>query len=319
MGLSTGKLMASMSNRSSGYRLKIAAILFLIFHSVDVLSLPSAVKSFEVETPHPFGYVIGDLIKHTVSVTVDKPFRVSESLLPQPGPVKRWLELRAIRVHSSSEVNQRHYTIDLQYQLFKKVEKIDTLFIPAWDLTLQSKDETLQLAIPLWDFSYSPLIPPHIADEDVVIRPAVQPKPLAIGKHIRILVSSIVGLILILLYLAWHHDVLPFFKRNHGPFARAYPQILKLGHSYDDLIGYRDALLLLHRAFDHTLGKTVFADNLQAFFSANPAYRIHEKETQAFFQVSRDVFFADAHPPGEYSFDWLVKLCRRYKKTENQL
>lgn len=298
---------------------RIGLLLTILCWSFDAWSLPAAVKSFSMETPPPFGYVIGDLIKHNVGLSAEKPFQLVDSLLPQPGPVNHWLELREIHLKQSLGVNQTQYRIELVYQLFRGVKETEKLAIPAWNIQLRSRGETLEIPVPQWSFSYAPLIPGRTPDNQVTIRTPIMPATQPIIKPASILAGSLVGLASILLYFAWLHDRLPIVRRNPGPFASAYRKLKKLNKKDRDIQSYCTALRTIHHAFDETAGKTVFADRLELLFAAKPAFQNLTEDTERFFEISRQVFYLGQTSviQSQYPISRLTELCRRYRAVEH--
>jgi hypothetical protein len=65
--------------------------------------------------------------------------------------------------------------------------------------------------------------------------------------------------------------------------------------------GYRQALVLLHRAFDETCGARLLAGDLERFFQQHPRHSQHRAGVIRFFESSRAVFCADPVPPAAMS------------------
>lgn len=309
----------ALNAKRFGVQIPLTAILALWLSNAH--GLPPQVVSFAIETPPPFGYSIGDLVMHKITLSVERPVKLVESLLPQPGRVKNWLELREIRKYNRHGLSNTQYTIELIYQLFKSVEETENLTIPTWNIVLDSDSQRVEIPVPKWDFSYAPLIPQQIADEHVEIRPSMKPEPISMTLQAWVLRGCLFGLALVLMYLAWFYDKLPFFRRHPRPFATAYIQLKKLSKAHPEIDYYHSGFRTLHRAFDETAGKTVFADCLDAFFDVNLAFKALDTDAQLFFEVSRQVFFQEE--PVElrkrYSFPWLLDLCKRFRAIEYSL
>ena len=75
-----------------------------------------------------------------------------------------------------------------------------------------------------------------------------------------------------------------------------------------------EAMLVLHRAFDATAGRRMFADDLDAFISHHKQFIPLRQRIGAFFEVSRGVFFgANVQVPDVASW---VGLCRDLANAE---
>ncbi len=298
--------------------ISVGFVLVLFALILSTLTKSATVKSFSFETPPPFGYMIGDLIEHNISLSVAKSFVIIESLLPKPGPINNWLELRDIQLKNKTGFVETQYRIKLVYQPFRASGETETLVIPAFNLQLRSSDELLEFPVPNWEFSYGPLIPKHISNSEITIRPPAKPKLISVTQPLLLLSMALVGLVTVLLYLAWLNDLLPLIRRNLGPFSLAYRQLKKFDQSSHDKNLYRSALRIIHRAFDDTAGKTVFNDRLENFFDNNPDFRSLQKDTVLFFEISREIFFSGKNSTiqTQYPLSWLMDLCRRFRAHE---
>jgi len=128
------------------------------------------------------------------------------------------------------------------------------------------------------------------------------------------------GILLIALYCSWRYDLLPFLQRHPRPFTRACRALKKLpGDS--DARSYRAALRIVHQALNETAAETLFLDRLDPFYEQHPAMAGLRQETEAFFAVSRKVFFGQTEESEQQEFprERIDHLCRRYREKENSL
>ncbi|HYE36346.1 hypothetical protein [Methylocaldum sp.] len=78
----------------------------------EVTEVPDPVRDFQVLTPRPFGYAIGDVIRQTLVIAVDRETSLDRNSLPR-NRINRWLELRETNVQESERDGLRHYSIEL--------------------------------------------------------------------------------------------------------------------------------------------------------------------------------------------------------------
>jgi mxaA protein len=73
-------------------------------------------------------------------------------------------------------------------------------------------------------------------------------------------------------------------------------------------------MLVLHRAFDATAGRRVFADDLDAFISRHQHFLPLRNRIAAFFEMSRAVFFGVGVQAPDVA-SWMG-LCRDLARAE---
>jgi mxaA protein len=221
----------------------------------------------------------------------------SRETLPQPGRIDNWLELR------EAAVDER--TLILTYQLMNAPLEVKTLQLPPVTLDLGAS----QAAIPEWPFTASPLTPQFVLAREGLaeVRPDVSPRPIATrGIELRLLCYA-VALAALLLWWAYRKFG---WRVADRPFSRAYRTLRSLRAKGS----YQAALKIVHRAFDETAGRALFARELPGFLSQNPRFAAAGDEARKFFLLSEHEFFAaDAAEP---SFEWLVSFCRTLSRLE---
>lgn len=273
---------------------------------------------FEVENPRAFGYVIGDTVTRRVVAEVAKPYRLQEKLLPKPGRLGPWLELRGITVKGRSGFATNRYELDFTYQVFNSPESIRVLELPHIDLHFQGEDGMLAQQIPIWSFTVAPIMPGTVLMREGLgaMRPDVPPPLLAAAPYRMRLGLYAAGGAAILLYLVYAYVGLPFIARSNGPFARAYRELRRFARR-GDADGFRAALRRMHRAFDETAGATVFGERLAQFVAEHPRYADLKDAAEQFFRLSRHEFFGEgASAPQVRSMQWLLAFCRDCRDRE---
>lgn len=285
---------------------------------------PAQVRAVDLYAPRPFGHVIGDTIALRVEIALNAPYRLDPASLPAPHPLDYWLELKDVRFtdRGASDGAQR-YALELVYQIFYAPLEPKRLEIPALALSAVDGEHRVAVPVPSWSFLMSPLreIVATGGEQAMALRPDIVPRPIATARDIQALLAAAALTPVAFATFAWWMAWWPFNGRRGRPFAAAARTVrAKLERSSaatDASPAYRAALLALHRAFDATAGKGLFAEDLPAFFDAHPAFRAVESEVRNLFAASRQVFFGGAAdgscdlPAAE-----LLALSRRLRAVE---
>ncbi|MDR6954819.1 mxaA protein [Ancylobacter sp. 3268] len=291
-----------------------------------VVSVPAGaqLRSVELYAPRPFGHVIGDTLVLSADIVLDAPFRLDPASLPRARPLNYWLELVDVRLTDrGTSGDAQRYTLDLTYQTFYAPLEPKRLDIPPLQLVATDGTRRLEFAVPRWSFLTSPLreIVSTGQGATMALRPDAPPRPIPVSGTLRSLLVALGCGLAALVVLAWQAGWGPFARRRGRPFAqaaRAVRAALASSKAPPSSPAYRQALLSLHRAFDATAGKGVFAEDLPGFFSAHPGFVLAETEIRRLFAASRRLFFGDdlvaatrELPPAE-----LLALAGRLKAVE---
>ncbi|WP_371346304.1 nonribosomal peptide synthetase MxaA [Ancylobacter sp. IITR112] len=304
------------------------ARLLLTLALLGLTALPAGAQppAVELYAPRGFGHVIGDTLTLTAEIALDAPFVLDSASLPTPRALNYWLDLRDVRVKDQGVRDGVHrYTLDLVYQTFYAPLEPRRLTIPAVALFAVDGERRVPVEVPAWSFLMSPLreIVATGPGPAMVLRPDIAPRPLPTAALRRGLLLALGVALLALVLLAWQMGWWPFGRRRARPFARAARAIpASLAAPAADPVSaaarYTGALQALHRAFDATDGKGVFAEDLPGFFERHAAFRAAEAEVRRLFAASRRAFFG-ADPDGAQrvlSPADLVALSRRLRAVE---
>lgn len=301
----------------------LRAALGLWLAMVSIAPAAAQVRAVDLYAPRAFGYVIGDTIAHRVEIELDAPYRLDPASLPQPRPLDYWLELKDVRIKDHGpDGTLRRYTLDLVYQTFYAPLEPKRLDIPGLTLSAVDGEHRAAIAVPPWSFLMSPLreVVATGGGPAMALRPDLPPRPIPTARTVYALVASSALALLALAALAWRMGWWPFNRRPSRPFALAARAVrTALGRSSPatpSSPAYRAALLALHRAFDMTAGKGVFAEDLPAFFDTHPAFRAVEGEVRRLFAASRRVFFGGGEDGDELPPVELLSLSRRLRAVE---
>lgn len=78
-----------------------------------------------------------------------------------------------------------------------------------------------------------------------------------------------------------------------------------------------EGMRLMHRAFDHTYGQTLFRRDIPAFMKAHPRFQRAEDSLDAFFALSGRLFFiAEPYAPETDEINALVNLLGQCVRAE---
>ena len=277
------------------------------------------VRSLKLRAPRNFGYVIGDEIEHEITIIVAKPYYLESEFLPKPGLLTDGLHIRQILIEQHATQQTTKYRIHIRYLLLfggKQPERI--MSIPAIPFRLYDGRRSASATIPKWTFVYSPLIPYQTKDEEVSIRPAVNPPLLdtSIPKTGLWVLASFIAILLAI--IAWQKNLLPFLDSGQSPFKQACIDLKQRRTAQPASEGYRNALLDVHRALNQTAGETLFADHLTEFFDRNPEFSRLHASTELFFRISRQSFFEQPEMIDlkQYPVQWLENLCQQFRNIE---
>ena len=280
---------------------------------------PAQVRAVDLYAPRPFGYLLGDTIRHTVEITLDAPFTLDPASLPQPRAVDYWLDLRRAELRDDGvREGEQRYRLELTYQSFYAALEPKRLEIPGFTLYARDGDRRVPVAVPAWSFLMSPLREIVSTEQGAVmtLRPDIAPRPIQTEGALRGLIAGGLAALAGLSLIAWQMGWGPFGRRRNRPFAHAARQVRAAiapnrhgsdssstrGPVSSDTLAsssttlhsssaYRQALQALHRAFDATAGQGVFAEDLPAFFAGHAAYRGAESDIRRLFEASRRAFF----------------------------
>lgn len=292
-------------------RLRLAACLL----AAGAISPATAeVVRVELVAPRAFGYLIGDTFLHEVRITLEPTAALDTASLPRPGPSTYWLHLVTVDLEDLGHFDGGHrYRLLLRYQTFYAPLEPKPLATPALTLMVHDDAERSTVEVPSWPFLMSPLreIVSSRVGASMALQPDVAPHAhdLTLDRWLVSLAGG--GAAAALAGLGWLRGWGPF-RRKHQPFVRAAREIRRcLGGQRTD--AYREALLLLHRAFDAATGRRLLADDVASFLARRPGFHSTATEIALFFAASRQAFFGagEERAKADFSAASLLALARR--------
>lgn len=280
----------------------------------------SAITHFELLTPRPFGYVIGDVIQHELRVAVVAPYKLQKGMLPVPGPMSYWLELRDLDLIEDAGDEETRYQVNLTYQTFYAPLEATLRTIPGFQLAFRAGDDSFDITVPAWDFTMSPLreLMTRTVEGQEYMRPDTPPPRIDAGLYGPRLVMLAIAALAAALYLLYYYALWPFHARKARPFARARRKVRALRGHATDVPSYRQAVRTVHGAFNVTNGGPLFAESLDAFLARHPAFKPLRAQIERFFKISHETFFSNraAAAVRAYPLTQIDRLCEELQTAE---
>ncbi len=209
----------------------------------------------------------------------------------------------------------------MNYQIFSTPRTVDLDVIPGFELVFTGKGSRVQLDVPDWVYSISPLLKPEPEVEAIAEIPlrADAPPPLidtalpAYGMALFSGLSMLFGVCWLYFSAIW-----PFGSRTRAPFTQACRALGRMTGKTGREAALRQGFRLVHQAFNETAGEVVFAEHLERFFQKRPDFESRRHDIETFFGRSRQLFFGDASSAGPVTAElaWLSEFCRRCAHVE---
>ncbi len=275
-------------------------------------SLNEPVTHFQVQTPRPFGYVIGDEIKQRIIVEARKGLALQTSSLPGKGEINRWLNLNKIKIDKSNTREGIRYQIDLTYQLFYAPLEVKMLELPRFTLQFRQFGNNIEKTVPRWHFTSAPLRELAIRkDEGKEYMRADTPAPLLDNQSsLNRLILSLFITCLLAAYLAWLYGILTFLPK-YQIFKRPARQLVKL--TGDDAASM---LNIMHKALNNLNGKPLFKHQLSDFYQRFPNYQQLHSELVWFFNYSNQHYFSAVSRCNKTENNKIKALCQQCLQIE---
>jgi mxaA protein len=262
-----------------------------------------------------FGYFVGDTLTSGIEFLLSPGTRLDERSLPPPGPINGLVDLRHVIVTRSTVAAGQREVIRATYQLFFSPLEVAALHVPGYSVSFLQGRRRIVAPVP----GFAVLVSPFRHDlrpkpDPALVRPDRAVARIDTGTFRNELWVGIVLAALGSLGLAWSSGWVTSPGRQR-PFARAASNVSKLRRTSDSGATIK-ALLILHRAFDATAGRRIFADDLEVFFQHHRNFVPLRRDIEAFFLSSRDAFFSALPPASSISVAGLARLSRGLASAE---
>ena len=315
-------------NRLLNYVMSISLALSAFATHADVI-LPSIddkyVSVIEQNPTRDAGYVVGDKLERTITLTIKKPFELVKESLPIVGYEHRYqgkisgIELTDIDMVEDKNSTSTKYDIHLTYQVFtvSKLAKPAILRGEIVKIRNTTNKDFWQYRIPHFNFRISPLSVFGAVNLKQELSPFIEPLTIndQTPRQYLYVAAGVLGASLLgLLYILGTNTWLP---RMGGAFAKTYRAIRNTDNSTDDL---KRALTTMHQAINKTAGHSVFAHTVDTFVLEKPAFKAVKSEIDTFFSLSKSVFFEESSDiKTAENKTWLLAFCRNMRDCERGL
>ncbi|MDD2739546.1 MAG: nonribosomal peptide synthetase MxaA [Methylomonas lenta] len=274
--------------------------------------LPSPVSRFELQTPRPFGYVIGDEIYHRLVIKTRQDVTLNPDSLPKQGALNRWLNLNKVSVETGTDSDG--LVIDLHYQAFYAPNEVKMLTIPGFILRFNQVGKTIEQVVPEWHFTLSPIKELAVRkDEDGLnyMRPDAVPLPLSDSKQWVSVYGSLSLALMTGLYLAYLYGFFPVWPKQRI-FKRALRELTSRSQGH-----IPRGLAVVHHAFNVLNDQPLFKHHLPAFYQTHSEYQTAAEQIEWFFNFSNAVLFAGKQDFSADDWQKLQDLCRVCRYIES--
>ena len=281
----------------------------------------------QATNPRLFGHFIGDSIPRRVQVTVPATHRLVPEDLPKLGRINTWVSLNGIDGQSRPAGAETRYDLRFDYQVVNAPPESQLVMVPGMDLHFEGRTqaaagtaaEALDRNVQAMPLLIAPLTFGDIRTGLEEMRPARAPPLIDSARPARFTLIFGAGTLLIGSYLAFARWGFAILGSKAGPFARAHRGVRRLQRRAPSPERDREALRLVHRAFDETAGYRVFGERLPDFFEEHAGLSGAAGASRAFFAASRQEFFGHGSVASAVQLDALLKLCAQLRAAEAPL
>jgi mxaA protein len=297
-------------------KLLFSSSLLIGLASASLNTIAADIKTMHIINPlQSSGIQVGDVLNRSLEFAVDASYQIDKSSLPMKGEVRNGIELNAINIQSTRELQGRMYKIDLRYQVFAGADKPVVLELPAEKFSFNNGEKVLTALLPAWHFWFSPLVAEGILNAKENMQPQykaslINSSPIQVGflLSLSMLGFSLLGLI----YNNANHRWLPFMN---GAFAQAQRK-LKLLSKQKNTDNQAEALLAIHQAFNQVYGANLFVADLNYFLAENPKFKRLTSEITRFFDLSNSSLFSSSKPSADVLIKQLLVLSKQLRDCE---
>lgn len=281
----------------------------------------------QVTEPRAFGYTVGDVVQRRITIELPADLEVDEASWPDSRQRGRAIELRRLSRHPSLWPSTRRQEWTLEYQVLGSAVDVRTLELPPITLRFVSRTggPGTTSRIDAWPVTVSPLTQPDARQREGLgeWRPDQDPPRVdTTAVHQRLTAYAVLALLplgyLAAVYLWW-----PWWSARRRPFGAAWRALGRLSATVSSDQRAR-AYRTLHQAINQTAGRVVFEADVARFVADHPQFGALRSDLAAFFQHSREQFFAVLHEPeagqgaadASDSLGLVWRLCRACRDAE---
>lgn len=266
--------------------------LSIFLYTLSMLSIADE-QPYKLQIQEPVkkvGYFVGDIIERSIKIETSKSYRLSIGSLPVKGITRNNIELHDIKLIESHKGDHATYFIQLKYQIFARADYAAKFNLPEETLTLVESDKSLNISIPTWSFTVSPLASKaeaYIAEDASSYR---GPMLVEFGYFVPAFMGSLLVVIASLFGLIYINGNDTWLPKMGGTFASSYLKIATLSDGNEQL---EDATNLLHQSFNKTYGENLFQRDIERFVKTHPSFKPEVAAIKEFFQQSNCILFGE--------------------------
>lgn len=269
--------------------------------------------------PSAQGVHIGDVLTRTIVIEVPGTYALAENGLPKKGSKHNGIELVGVALQSKTHADLARYTVQLDYQVFAASTAPVVMQLPAENLTLtRPSAASMRLAVPAWEFWFSPLVTGGTTTARQNILPEVKTPMIDSHMHRQWLGLSVVIAVISLLALLYINADGQWLPLMGGAFARAHRQLKRLARSSSPktAVEEKKALVVLHQAFNQHYGANIFARDIEHFLTLRPGFKGMQREITQFFEASNQSLYETGTRDSRQVIAQLVQLSKRLRDCE---
>lgn len=282
--------------------------------TLNAVAEEAIVQKFEFSEPRTFAYQIGDSLKRTVELKLRKPYELKTELLPSRKRMGRWIALTSAEYEMTETESAREYKIEFNYQIINIIPELREIILPRHFLSYGKDKNLVKLVVPTSKkIGVSSVINSSDGSKEIQLSRA----PLLLAQSTKdlllygiLFLVSLIGLLLSLWGLPFSNEKMPF-KAALTTYKKSYSK--KWG-----LEQYSIALKIIHKAFNETSDKTVFAETLTDFFNDHKQFNSIKDEIEEFFEYSKKHFFMtdELSETPEKSYAELASFIKKCRQIE---
>ncbi|OAM51586.1 hypothetical protein A7981_08895 [Methylovorus sp. MM2] len=269
--------------------IKVTIFVSLLLASLHIYAEEDAVTVIKISDPaQSTGIHIGDVLHRSIALETKAPYQIAKDSLPIKGTRTNGIELVDIKINSTKSGSNTHYVIDLSYQVFTQSSVPVVMQLPAENFAMTGGPLAISTNLPTWNFWFSPLVQGGISTAKSNMQPQQKPSLLDVKAHqLRLIfwallcVFGLFGIIYVNADRRW----LPFMG---GVFAQAHRKIKRLSRTKGN---DKEALVILHQAFNRAYGQNLFAQDIGLFIEKYPQFHKVRADIENFFIYSNASLF----------------------------
>lgn len=267
-----------------------------------------------VEPTQKIGIKVGDVLTRKVTILKKTTEKITPKHLPIKGTRTAGMELSDVRVSQVVEKTQTRYMVELHYQIFAHATQAAKMQLPKETITLVEGEA---LTVPAWDFWYSPLVNADLEGAKKTLLPQAKVSLIDQSSNLsRLLAFAVLFLLgcIGLIYINADRYWLPFMGGN---FARAHRQIKTIAKKRAaDASGSKEALALLHDAFNQLFGRGLYPNKIDEFVEAHPEFNKLKTEIASFFDLSNQTLFGESPVGNNQIMQKILVISKQLRDCE---